>query len=568
MNDRPTGSLVKAMNGALKEWFHALRGLHRGRIRRGAAAAAAVTLAAGMTAAPALAALPDPSSDNQPQAGSPREGVQVAQNGGFARPVPRPAPVPRPGPGPVPPEQQSPFDPAQPARPGRVRAPEVGPPPPEGLIQPTPGMEDLLRAAEDVNNYKDFTQEQQDAALALARIRQQLMDRPITWTFPGAEFFESVPPGPRNEGPSLLPSAQRQAINRQLAKDGVTEPMGYLNPYDPRWAIGPAKEASYRLAGDRQWLKDQLQASELPTDTRNKYQVALNDILLRISHAENQDERNALIDQFNSLKDDFNRAELTYRDDNHLFGLEGRKVPRNLDPGLPEPAPENLRDARAALEATEQQQALKAAREHALEPGVMNGGDVNTGTPDTDPGSVGGDGQDDPAKGTTDAINQGRITDTDPNQANDTPGDATDDPSADNSQTNPGVENTVDQTTTVDGDKSSPEGESKSSDDSQNGTDTSSDADTGASKSSSTSESDSDSDAGETGTASEGSDVGGDDSAGGYGGGDSGDSGSYGGGSTSYGGSDSSGDGSSSSSGDGGGSSSSGGDGGSSSGGA
>jgi hypothetical protein len=433
-------------------------------------------------------------------------------------------------------------------------------------------MEALLRAAEDFNNYKEFTQEQQDAALALARIRQQLMDRPIIQFFPGAEFFESVPPGPRNEGPSLLPSAERQAINRQRAKDGIDEPMGYLNPYEAWQAIGPAKEASDRLAGDRQWLNDQLLASKLPAKTRDEYKVALNDVLSWINQAETRDKRDALIDQFNSLKDAFNRAELAYRDDNNLFGLEGRQVPRNLDPGLPEPAPENLRDARAALEAAEQQQALEAAREHALEPGVMTGGDVNTGAPDTDPGPVGGDpaealaaarenalapgvmngggvntgapdtdpgpvggnGQDDPSKGTTDAINQGRSTDTEPNQANDTPGDATDDPS------------------------------------------TSSDTGTGASKSSSNSESAADSDAGETGTASEGSDFGGDDSAGGYGGGDSSDSGdsggdssdsgSYGGGSTSYGGSDSSGDGSSSSSGDGG-SSSSGGDGGSSSGG-
>ncbi|RSM50816.1 hypothetical protein DMA12_01330 [Amycolatopsis balhimycina DSM 5908] len=555
---------MKAMNGALKEWFHALRGLHRGRIRRGAAAAAAVTLAAGMTAAPAHAALPDPSSGNQPQAGPQREGVQVAQSGGFARPVPRP------GPAPIPPEQQSPFDPAQPARPGRVRAPEVGPPPPEGLIQLTPGAEELLRAAEDVNNYKEFTQEQQDAALALARLRQQLMDRPIVRSFPEAEFFESVPPGPRNEGPSLLPSEQRQATNRQLAKDGVTEPVGYLNPYDTWRAIGPAKEAADRLAGDRQWLGDQLRASRLPADTRNKYQVALNDVLSRINQAETQDERNALIDQFNSLKDDFNRAELTYRDDNDLFGEEGRQVPRNLDPGLPEPAPENLREARAALEAREQQEALAAARENALAPGVMDGGGVNTGAPDTDPGPVGGDpakalaaarenalapgvmdgggvntgapdtdpgpvggnGQDDP----TGAVNQGPVTETEPNQADDTPGD--------DSQTDPGVEST-------------------SSVDNQNGTDTSPDTDPGASKSSSESESSVDSDAGGTGTAAEGSDSAGDDSAGG---GDSGDSGSDGGGSTGYGGSDSSSDGSSSSGGEGG-SSSSGGDGGSSGGG-
>lgn len=475
MTDRPARTPV---NGAVKKWFHALRGL-----RRGAAAAAAVTLAAGMTATPAVAAIPDPSAGSQPQAGAPRDGVQVAQNNAFGRPAPRPAPAP------VPPEQQSPYDPAQPARPGRApRAPEVGPPQPEGLIQLTPGAEELLRAADHVNNYQEFTQEQQDAALALARLRQQLMDTPVARAFPEAEFFESDPPGLRNEGPSLLPADQRQAISRQLAKDGDTEPVGYLNPYETWRALGPAKEAEDRLAGDRQWLGDQLQASKLPADVRDAYQETLNDTLSRINQAETQDQRNALIDQFNSLKDDFNRAEMGYRDDNNLYGEEDRQVPRALDPGLPEPAPENLREARAAFEEAEHQDALDAAQEHALEPGVMNGGDVNTGDPDTDPGPVGGNGQDDPAKGTTGDVNEGRSTDTD------TPGDTTDGPSTDNSQ---------------------------------NGTDTSSD--TGA---------------GETGTGSEGSDSSGDGSTGG-------DSSSTSSGSTSYGGSDSSSDGSTSSGGDG-----------------
>ncbi|GLY41878.1 hypothetical protein Amsp01_079010 [Amycolatopsis sp. NBRC 101858] len=537
-----------------KEWFRAIRGFHRGRLRRSAAAAAAVTLAAGMTAAPAVAAVPDPSSGNQPPAGSPREGVQVAQNGGFARPAPRP------GPAPIPPEQQSPYGPAQPGRPGRApRAPEVGPPQPEGLIQLTPGAENLLRAAEDVNNYKEFTQEQEDAALALSRLRQQLMDTPIARSFPEAEFFESVPPGPRNEGPSLLPGDQRQAISRQLARDGLTEPVGYLNPYETWRALGPADEADSRLAGDRQWLGDQLQASKLPADTRNAYQEALNDTLSRINQAETQDQRNALIDQFNALKDDFNRAEMGYRDDNNLYGEEGRQVPRALDPGLPEPAPESLRDARAAFEAAEQQEALEAAQEYALEPGVMTGGDVNTGAPDTDPGPVGGDpaeaqaaarenaltpgmmngggvntgtpdtdpgpvggnGQDAPSAGTRSAIGQGRSTETGPDPANGTP-----------------------EAATGDSGTSSPDGAGTSGVDSQNGTDTSSETDAGAAQSSSESQSATDSDSG-------------------GGSSDSSDSGSYGGGSTSYGGSDSSSD--SSSSGDGGSSSSSGGDGGSSS---
>jgi hypothetical protein len=67
MTNSPTRILLKAVNKAVTEWFHAVRYVHRGRrpIRRGAAAAAAVTLAAGMTAAPAT----PPTSPGGPVAG-------------------------------------------------------------------------------------------------------------------------------------------------------------------------------------------------------------------------------------------------------------------------------------------------------------------------------------------------------------------------------------------------------------------------------------------------------------------------------------------------------------------
>ena len=471
------------MNPTAKKWFRVFRDG-----RRTAAAAAAMTLAAGMVAAPATAAVPDASSESQPQAGTRQEGVQVAQAESFGRPAMRP------GPGPVPPEQQSPYG-NGPARPGRVRAPEVGPPPPEGLIELTPGAEALLQAAKDVSDYQDFTQEQKDAAIALAKLRQEVADRPIAQSFPEAESIESDHPM-RNEGPSLLSRDERQAIGAQLAKEGLTEPLGYLNPYQTWQALGPAKQADLRLAGDRQWLGDQLLSSKLPADVRDQYKDALTDILGRISRAETPEQREALIDQFNAAKDDFNRAEMNYRDDNNLYDNDDRQVPRALDPGLPEAAPDSLRAAKAAME---QQEALDAAREQALEPGVMTGGDVNDATQGTDPGPVGGDpakaardqslqpgvmtggdvndatqgtdpgpvggdpakaareqslqpgvmtggdvndgsqgtdpgpvggnGQDDPGKATTGAVDQGRVTDTDNTEASGTASD----PDADNS---------------------------------------------------------------------------------------------------------------------------------------
>jgi hypothetical protein len=567
MNDGPTRILLKTMNSALKEWFHAARSLHPGRrtIRRGATTAAAVTLAAGMAAAPAAAAPPDPSTD-EPRSSSAQHETQLAQ---MIEVEPEPS-------------RGFEVDPFLPNR---------------DLENQFRNDAELQRTFRDFKNYKAWNDRMQE--LETARRQQELEPGPFKEPLPAEQFFESVPPGPRNEGPSLLPNEQRRDISRELAKQGLTEPLGYLNPYESWRALGPAKDAEARLAADRQWLRDQLQESLLPEDQRKGFEDALNDFLSRIHQAQDPDQRDVLIDGYNALKDDFNRAELDHRDANNLYGEDGRQVPRALDPGLPEPAPESLRESKAALQAQEQQEALDVARQHALEPGVMTGADVNIGTPDTNPGPVGGTGQEDPAKATTGAVNEGRITDTEPDQANDPPADTNDDSSTDNSQTSPDSQNTIDGTGDNNG---SPEGRGESSvaGPGENGTDTgtnsvpgttsesetspgddssadtNSSTDTSSSAPSSESESTSDPGSGGTGSTSESTNGGG-DSAGSNGGGDSADSGSgsatssdssgdAGGGSTGYGGSsESSGDSGSSSS--GGDSASSGGDGGSSGGG-
>src|SRR5205814_1329339 len=66
----PTKIMMRTLTDAVKVWFDAVRPIRRGRrpVRRGAAAAAAVTLAAGMAAAPAAAAPPAPQRQEVPRA--------------------------------------------------------------------------------------------------------------------------------------------------------------------------------------------------------------------------------------------------------------------------------------------------------------------------------------------------------------------------------------------------------------------------------------------------------------------------------------------------------------------
>jgi hypothetical protein len=615
MTDSPNKVLMKAVKDAVKEWRHAVRNLRRGRrpVRRGAAAAAAVTLAAGMVAAPATAAIPDPSTDDHPQASTAPKGVQLAQGG---VPVRGPVSIPRVNQVPprgiaVPPGNQSGYPPQR--LPRGQRDPSV--PETEGLIEFNDEAREFLRTlAEGLHAkelYEEHKREEQERAKELG------LPDPYEYIGPNPypeHFFEADPPGPRNEGPSALDQDQRLAANRDLADRGVLEPRGYLNEY-PAWrAIGPTdvRQVDDRFLGDLQWLHDQLQDSHLPEQPRKDYETRLAELLYQIQHVPDRTRLNDLVDAYNTLKDQFNRDELAHRDANNDYGPQGRQVPRALDPGMPEPAPESLRQSKAELGAQQEQAALEAARQRALEPGVftgggvnvgtrdtnpgpvggdpaavlaaaqqaalepgvMTGGGVNVGTPDTDPGPVGGDpaaaaraqalapgvmtgggvnvgtpetnpgpvggnGQDDPSESTNGIIDQGRPTETEPSETEDTPGDVDGDPSTDNGRTSPDSpgENSTETEPSVDTDtmpgtpSESETSPGDSSFDSQGSTDTSTDTDAG------------DSDAGGTEGASESTGFGGDDSAGGYGGGDSADSG-FGGGdssdSSSYGGGDSS----------------------------
>jgi hypothetical protein len=244
----------------------------------------------------------------------------------------------------------------------------------------------------------------------------------------------------------------------------------------------------------------------MPANQRQNYQDRLAAILDQSQHAPDLAHMNDLIDAFNSLKNDFNRDELSYRDTNDDYGPQGRQVPRALDPGLPEPAPADLRQRKA------EQDALDQAQQHALEPGVMTGGDVNIGTPDTNPGAVGGNGQpagsawahaqndptyDDPngnqndqSKPPADAINQGKLSN-DPNHNDTAPhtGDkpGTDSPNTEDNETNsPGNENPTDNPST--NSQNSSDNEGKASADTSPGTPSDSETSTETHTSTNTSE--------------------------------------------------------------------------------
>jgi hypothetical protein len=523
--------------------IHRTGGPHRAlrRATAAATAATAVTLVAGMSVAPANAALPDPATDTQPQIIAQPDGIRVAQvvePDPFERDPFEPDPFGRApldyssryGPyGAIPPDQQA-------------RGPR-GTRPPLGSGPLDPGTARQLRDAEDVPKILERADE-------LEKHQQELQQEGLE----EPDQHESLKPVPGlPHDPALDQAFQDLAEQDKAIRDAALaerQPPGYLNELrvgrDLRFEYPDLAEDN-----DKHALRDELARSflfnEMFTDEEREQTLGEFDSLIGSYHGawttKGQEMAKSL---YNEAVDEFNRSELEARDMYDGHPATGREMPR---PPLPERRP-------ADIPAEVEDVPDDPPAETQETPNDAEPEDTPT-TDEPDAGTPPADAQD---NGLTDnpadtqtapesqAVpdDQGATTDDQPGT-----GPSTDNADSEATTSEPGAESSSSNGTTTDSSPSSTSSTESSTSDTSSSSDTSSESDSESSPSPSPSTSDS-----SPGSRSDpgGSDAATGDSAGGIGGDSaSGSSDSFGGSSAGDSSGASSGDSGSGSSGDSGG---------------